>query len=186
MHVMMIVADRATARTAGYPACLPPLPSGRIEGDTMDKRYTHGMSGTRVLRIYRGIIQRCTNPNQPHYERYGGRGVTICDAWRKSFEAFYADMGDPPTDQHSIDRIDNDRGYEPGNCRWATIEEQNANRRPREPICGEANNKAKLTADIVRQIRASSDTGADLSRRYGVSQTAIGYIRRRRTWKHIA
>jgi len=96
---------------------------------------THGMaaggnSHTRVYRIWNAMKQRCQNPNQPHYERYGGRGVTVCDRWQK-FADFYADMGDPPSDTHSIDRIDNDHGYEPVNCRWATLQEQARNKRPR-------------------------------------------------------
>ena len=96
---------------------------------------THGKAAggnahTRVYRIWNAMKQRCQNPNQPHYERYGGRGITVCDRWQK-FAEFYADMGDPPTDQHSIDRIDNDRGYEPGNCRWATLIEQAQNKRVR-------------------------------------------------------
>ena len=85
--------------------------------------------GTRVYRIWNAMRQRCHNPNQPHYERYGARGIAVCDEWRQSFGAFLADMGEPPTDGHSLDRIDNDLGYSPSNCRWATAKEQRANRR---------------------------------------------------------
>ena len=88
---------------------------------------THGMKRTRVYNIWCGILRRCMNPNEPSYPNYGGRGITVCERWR-SFEHFYADMGDPPPGT-SIDRIDNERGYEPGNCRWATKPVQNRNRR---------------------------------------------------------
>jgi hypothetical protein len=96
---------------------------------------THGQATvgnrSRANRIWNAMKSRCTNRNQPHYERYGGRGVKVCDEWNASFEAFYRDMGDPPTPQHCIDRIDNDGPYEPGNCKWSTPAEQRMNQRPR-------------------------------------------------------
>lgn len=91
--------------------------------------FTHGMRGTRVYRIWNAMRQRCHNPKQPHYSRYGALGVTVCDVWRKSFVSFYEDMGDPPSETHSIDRIDPAGNYEPGNCRWASPVEQRHNRR---------------------------------------------------------
>lgn len=105
---------------------------GCLNLDSLRARRTHGKTiggHHRVFRIWNAMKQRCHNPKQPHYERYGGRGITVCEEWRNSFEAFYRDMGDPPSPAHSIDRIDNDRGYEPGNCRWATPLEQRHNRR---------------------------------------------------------
>lgn len=75
------------------------------------------------------MIQRCTNPNATKFAEYGGRGIAICDRWRNSFEAFLADMGERPGSGFSIDRIDNDGNYEPGNCRWATDDIQSTNKR---------------------------------------------------------
>lgn len=81
------------------------------------------------------MIQRCHNPNQPHYERYGGRGIFVCDEWRESFEAFYRDMGDRPTGPtgkpYTIERKDNDGPYAPWNCEWIPHTRQQLNKRPR-------------------------------------------------------
>jgi hypothetical protein len=79
--------------------------------------------------IWRGIIARCENQNVKAFAIYGGRGVKICDAWRRDFSAFLEHVGLRPTPKHSIDRIDYDGNYEPGNVRWARPEVQANNRR---------------------------------------------------------
>ena len=88
----------------------------------------HGMDGTRTYRSWSGMIQRCTNPRDKSFHNYGGRGVTVCQRWLNSFESFLDDMGECPSHM-SIDRIDNSKGYEPGNCRWADGKTQGRNRR---------------------------------------------------------
>lgn len=92
------------------------------------KSSTHGMSYTRIYKVWRSMIDRCRNQNHHAYKDYGGRGIIVCDRWLISFENFYADMGSRP-DGTSIDRKNNDGNYEPGNCRWATMKEQSRNKR---------------------------------------------------------
>ncbi len=98
-----------------------------------------GMGKSKVHAAWSQMKQRCYNQARREWRRYGGRGITVCDRWRDSFENFRADMGDPPKG-HSLDRINNDGNYEPANCRWADVFTQQGNRRNthRFPWRGEA------------------------------------------------
>lgn len=92
---------------------------------------THGGRRTPEYRSWMSMLQRCLNPRVRNYPDYGGRGVTVCERWRGQNGAahFLADMGPRPSPAHSLDRTDNSKGYEPGNCRWATRVEQGSNKR---------------------------------------------------------
>lgn len=96
-------------------------------------RRTHGHSGhkdrLREYAAWGGMIDRCENPENGRFEDYGGRGIQVCAAWRHDFTAFLSDMGRRPSPLHSLDRIDVDGNYEPSNCRWATMAEQQNNKR---------------------------------------------------------
>lgn len=92
---------------------------------------THGLSGSPEYQSWVSMKARCLNPATEHYGLYGGRGITVCDRWLTSFANFYADMGERPEPKtaYSIDRIDTNGNYEPGNCKWSTDSEQASNRR---------------------------------------------------------
>lgn len=87
----------------------------------------HGGHGTLTYSRWKSMMQRCNDTNHVAYPRYGGAGVAVSERWR-DFASFLADMGECPGKEMTLDRIRNELGYEPGNCRWATTAEQNRNR----------------------------------------------------------
>lgn len=105
--------------------------------EVLSQRQTHGESHkTKLYACWRHMLSRCENPNVSEYPHYGGRGITVCERWH-SFENFRDDMPPHPGDGYSIDRIDNDLGYYPANCRWATRSQQQYNQGKRVcSVCG--------------------------------------------------
>lgn len=109
---------------------------------------------TKTYRTWQHIWQRCTNPVATGYASYGGRGITVCKRWAK-FPSFLADMGEPPSTQHTIERIDVDSGYTPSNCRWATRAEQSVNRRTNRRITYQG--KTQTVIEWCRELGMSED-----------------------------
>lgn len=128
---------------------------------------THGMSKTALYRLWRAMITRCFNPQYKGYENHGGREISVCREWKDSFESFYADMGDRPSPQHSLERIDNNADYTPGNCRWATrLEQANNKRNNRLLTC---NGVTKTVAEWERETGIVSSVIRHRIDRSGVS-----------------
>lgn len=130
---------------------------GCLKRETDASKFTtHGMANTRIYGVWATMLQRCLNPRSPKWSNYGGRGIIVCDRWR-SFENFYADMGDPPFLGATLDRIDGDSAYTPANCRWTTQSIQTRNRR----------GNVHITFDGVSQVL--QDWAKDL----GISQKTL-------------
>lgn len=156
---------------------------GCFRSEQTSKRFTkHGHSPradavTPTYRIWEGVLYRCK-----HHPEYAGRGIGVCDRWR-DFRSFLADMGERP-DGLTIERIDNDKGYEPGNCRWATYSDQNRNQRKRRPRKTRHGNGAFTDAQVLA-IKADPRSGAAIARELGVTRRAINAIRRGDTYRHL-
>ena len=128
--------------------------------------FRHGRCHSPEYNSWYGMLQRCENPNHSSYDHYGGRGIKVCTRWHK-FENFYADMGRKPGPGYSIDRIDNDGDYEPDNCRWATVKEQNMNQRSRK------DQKKFLACNWHSMQVFTSNNQSQFARMHGLSPSSI-------------
>lgn len=147
-----------------------------------ERSFKHGHAGnhrrgTRQTKTYQAwcnLRLRCSNPNNKRYASYAGRGIKVCDRWRDSFENFLSDMGEAPPGT-SIDRIDNDGDYEPGNCRWSDRTQQARNK-----------TTTKLNIVSVALIRHMHRRGANFTQlgdAFGVTPTTVSCVVARKTWK---
>jgi hypothetical protein len=142
-------------------------------------RHGHSRKGakSKEYRSWLAMRNRCSDPNSGSYERYGAKGIKVCREWDASFDAFLADVGEMPKDgiRYTIDRIDASRGYEPGNCRWATMTQQ-----------VRAQTKTVLDEEKVRFIKAHPEMGPTaLALKFQCSTSAIMSVRSGLTWRDI-
>lgn len=129
-------------------------------------RSRSGVKASSEYGTWKAMKRRCTAIRSPDYKWYGARGISVCDRWKNSFPNFLADMGCRPSSKHSIDRIDNEGDYEPGNCKWSTAKEQARNRRHRTGKLSDAEtvrvvglrNKGKTLKWIGNLFNVSSTT----------------------------
>lgn len=137
--------------------------------DALSKTKTHGMTNSNEYYVWCGMKSRCFNENNKSYKNYGGRGITVCDRWRDSFENFYKDMGPRPSSTHQIDRINNDGNYEPDNCKWRTPSENCLNRRCKPGKTGIKN----ITKDGKSYYAMITRQGHTRTSRYTNLETAL-------------
>ena len=136
MNALMSLALRSNGGIVMRKSSLSPLPLKQVP----------------EYRVWCAMKGRCLNPNDQNFHHYGGRGITVCDRWMK-YESFIADMGNRPSPKHQLERLNNDHGYSPLNCKWATIEEQHRNQRSNVNIT--VNGETKVAADWASEIGVS-------------------------------
>lgn len=141
----------------------------------MAKR-SHGLSRdaegnkTPEYRAWAAMKQRCYNENCAQYPLYGGRGIEVHPEWLNSFQCFYADMGPRPTSKHSLDRVDNEKGYSKSNCRWATPSQQTANQRDRKRVCRKTD---AFLLELAPQLHDMGFSMRNIAALFSVGKTTI-------------
>lgn len=157
------VVRQTELTTGGTRSC------GCLKSDAHTK---HGLSKTSAYSSWRSMMKRCYVESSISFPSYGGRGIKVCEEWHE-VENFVKDMGERPENM-TLDRLDNNKNYEPSNCRWATAEQQQENRR-----------STKLTKEKAREIKDSKERIKDLAKKYGVAGATISSIRTGRNWRYV-
>jgi len=143
---------------------------------TRKRSTTHGGSNTSLFSVWTGMLQRCNDPNTKNWARYGGRGIQVCQRWRKAFESFKIDMGPTYLKSLVLDRIDNNGNYKPGNCRWVTPAVRSQNRR--------STKLTLLAAKVIKHCEFPGFSYVDIGKAFGVKGRVVAHIKGNRTWKN--
>jgi len=152
--VKVVTANKIQQGTSSC-GCLARESMRRVGLSNATHGHTRGGNSSSEYRTWSGMWNRCTNPNSADYARYGGRGIRVCERW-DDFDTFLADMGPKPSPTHSIDRIDNDGNYAPGNCRWALPTDQSRNQRTNHLIT--IGQRTMTTAEWAEEVGLKADT----------------------------
>jgi hypothetical protein len=136
---------------------------------------SHGMAKSKEYRIWDSMVRRCHSESHHAYSNYGGRGISVCNKWRK-FEGFYEDMGNKPKGL-TLERIDNSLGYNKDNCKWASMTEQSRNRRTTK--------LDKQDASLIKMMIDIGVTQNVIANQFNVSRANIGHIAQGLTWRNV-
>lgn len=126
-----------------------------IKDNKKPRTIKHGQYKTSEFKAWQSMIQRCYNTNSHNFKLYGGRGITVCDKWRDSFESFLQDIGKKPSKKHQLDRINNNANYTPDNCRWSTPQQNSNNRR--NTIYVLFNNELVTISDLSKRYNINNN-----------------------------
>ena len=132
LHMKICKVEKCVSKHKSKGYCRKHYELFKRNGEPVRKTESHKLTKTPEYKTWQHIKDRCFNKKNKGFKNYGGRGITVCDEWRESFSSFYRDMGQRPSKKHSIDRIDNEKGYYKDNCRWADRITQNNNQRLRK------------------------------------------------------